>query len=168
MYLITLLVFLALYLYSFDLGFKATKSGTMQFITMLQIVPPIFLLIGLMDVWVPKETMMKIMGEKSGWVGFFIAFLFGTFAAGPLVAAFPVAYIMLKKGARYANVLFFLMIWASAKLPIIFFQATTMGWKFTIVSNITLIIIYLIGSITIEKLLGAKEKERITKLAEAY
>jgi len=134
---------------------------------MLKIVPPIFLLIGLLDVWVPRETMMKLMGDKSGFIGIFIAFIIGTMSAGPLVGAFPVAQIMLKKGARYSNVLFFLMIWASAKLPILFFQATTLGLKFTLIINITLIVVYLIGTKVIESLLKPHEKAHIYTLAEA-
>ncbi len=152
----------------YNIAISATKQIGNQFWTMLQIVPPIFLLIGLLDVWVPRETMIKLMGEKSGVVGLSIAFLFGTLAAGPLVAAFPVAMIMLKKGARYANVIFFLSIWASAKLPIIFFEISTLGLKFTIYSNIVLIAFYLVSSFLIEKLLSKKEVSEIYKKAEQF
>ena len=152
---------------SLSLGFSALSSASFQFLSMLKIVPPIFLLIGLLDVWVPRETMMKLMGDKSGFIGIFIAFIIGTMSAGPLVGAFPVAQIMLKKGARYSNVLFFLMIWASAKLPILFFQATTLGLKFTLIINITLIVVYLIGTKVIESLLKPHEKAHIYTLAEA-
>jgi uncharacterized membrane protein YraQ (UPF0718 family) len=145
---------------------NAISSATYQFLTMLKIVPPIFLLIGLLDIWVPRETMIKLMGEKSGVIGILIAFFIGSMSAGPLIAAFPVAQIMLKKGARYSNVLFFLTIWASAKLPILFFQATTLGPAYTLVSNITLIIVYLIGTILIEKALSLEDKKQIYALAE--
>lgn len=149
------------------LGTSALSSAGSQFLSMLLIVPPIFLLIGLLDVWVPRETMMKLMGEKSGLLGILIAFFLGTMSAGPLVAAFPVAQLMLKKGAKYSNVLFFLTIWASAKLPILFYQATTLGLRFTIFSNVTLIVVYLIGTIMLDKLLNKEEKENIYALAEA-
>lgn len=150
-----------------SLGLTALSSASFQFISMLKIVPPIFLLIGLLDIWVPRETMIRLMGEKSGAVGIFIAFFIGTMSAGPLVGAFPVAQIMLKKGARYSNVLFFLMIWASAKLPILFFQATTLGLTYTLVTNVTLIVIYLVGTLIIEKMLSPQEKSQIYALAEA-
>jgi len=150
-----------------SLGLTALSSASFQFISMLKIVPPIFLLIGLLDIWIPRETMIKLMGEKSGLLGILIAFIIGTMSAGPLVGAFPVAQIMLKKGARYSNVLFFLMIWASAKLPILFYQATTLGLKFTLVINITLIIVYLIGTKIVERLLKPHEKAHIYTLAEA-
>lgn len=152
---------------SASLSRSAIASALSQFVSMLMIVPPIFLLIGLLDVWVPRETMIKLMGEGSGLLGIGVAFFLGTMSAGPLVAAFPVAQLMLKKGAKYSNVLFFLTIWASAKLPILFYQATTLGLKFTIVSNITLIGVYLFGTILLEKLLGHEEKAKIQLLAEA-
>ncbi len=165
--MIGLLILLILSIYDISLGIKSLQSASFQILSMLKIVPPIFLLIGLLDVWVPRETMIKLMGKGSGALGILIAFLFGTFAAGPLVGAFPVAMIMLKKGARYANVIFFfLMIWASSKLPILFYQSTTMGLKFTIVSNITLILVYLIGSLVIEKSFSKKELDALYEHVE--
>ncbi|SHI00816.1 permease [Clostridium grantii] len=164
--IIALLLVVGLFIYNKSLGFNAIQSSTSQFVSMLKIVPPIFVLIGLMDVWIPRETMIKLMGEKSGLLGIAIAFFFGTFAAGPLIAAFPVAVIMIKKGARYSNVLLFLMTWASAKMPIIFFQITTLGLKFTLVMNITLLTIYVFGTILIEKLLSNTEKAEIVKTAK--
>lgn len=152
---------------SASLGLTALSSASFQFVSMLKIVPPIFLLIGLLDIWIPRETMIKLMGEGSGVLGIFIAFIIGTMSAGPLVGAFPVAQIMLKKGAKYSNVLFFLMIWASAKLPILFYQATTLGLTFTLVTNITLIVVYLIGTKVIEGMLKPHEKAHIYTLAEA-
>lgn len=164
---VSVVTLIVLAIIDYNIARDATFQIGSQFWTMLQIVPPIFLLIGLMDVWVPRETMIKLMGEKSGIVGISIAFLFGTLAAGPLVAAFPVAMIMLKKGARYANVIFFLSIWASAKLPIIFFEISTLGLKFTIWSNLVLIAFYLVSSFVMEKLLSS-EKENIYAKAEQF
>ncbi|QVK21014.1 permease [Mycoplasmatota bacterium] len=167
LYISLAIIFILLFI-DYNLAIDATKSSVNQFYLMIQIVPPIFILIGLMDVWVPRETMIKLMGEKSGFIGISVAFIFGTFAAGPLVGAFPLAMIMLKKGARYANVLFFLMMWASAKIPIIFFQVTTLGLKFTVVSNIILILMFLVGSFIVEKLMGKKEIEHIVEKAKQY
>jgi len=145
---------------------EASMQSLDQIIEVLFIIPVIFVLIGLIDVWVDRETMIKIMGQDSGLKGIVIAFIFGTLAAGPLVGAFPLAFIMLKKGARYANVLFFLTIWSSAKLPILMFQAQAMGLTFTIVSNITLISVFLVGSLIVEKLLGQTEINQMIERAK--
>ncbi len=110
-----------------NLTYKSFENTWEQLKVMLYIVPPIFLLIGLFDVWIPRETIIKLMGANSGVKGMTLAFLLGAFSAGPTIAAFPLAMIMIKKGAKYSNVVFFLMVWSSLKLPIVFFQITTIG-----------------------------------------
>ena len=57
---------------------------------MLSVIPPIFILLGLLNVWVQRETMIKLMGEKSGILGILIAFFLGSAAAGPFML---IAYI---------------------------------------------------------------------------
>lgn len=44
-------------------GKNIFKLAANDFKTMLMTIPPIFIMIGLMDVWVKKETMIKHMGE---------------------------------------------------------------------------------------------------------
>ena len=68
--------------------------------TMLLVVPPIFIILGLLDVWVPRETMMRFMGPGSGPKGPLIAFALGSAAAGPLYGAFPIAAGPKKKVER--------------------------------------------------------------------
>ncbi|MFH5881110.1 permease [Liberiplasma polymorphum] len=139
--------------------YKAFDNAYNQIISMLIIVPPIFILIGLFDVWVPKETVIKLMGEKSGARGMFLAFFLGAFSAGPTIAAFPLAMIMLKKGASYSNVIFFLMVWSSLKLPIVFYQITTLGLKFSMVINTTMLIVFIISALLTSFIFTKEEKE---------
>src|SRR5574344_1728515 len=87
---------------------KALTSLASQIKAMLLVLPPIFLLLGLLDVWVPRETLMKFMGENSGFKGKLIAFALGSAAAGPLYGAFPVAAVLMTKGAGFSNVLIFI------------------------------------------------------------
>ncbi len=82
----------------------ATSMTIKNIIEMIKIIPPIFILLGLLDVWVPREQMIKYMGDGSGILGVIIAFLLGSVAAGPLYAAFPVAGVLLKKGSKFSNI----------------------------------------------------------------
>ncbi|MEZ4626608.1 MAG: hypothetical protein R2912_00335 [Eubacteriales bacterium] len=61
-----------------------------SFKEMLSVLPPIFILLGLLDVWVDPLTMIKYTGKGSGFKGVLIAFLLGSAAAGPHCAAFSV------------------------------------------------------------------------------
>jgi len=111
---------------------KAGASLLEQARTMLLVVPPIFLLLGLMDVWVPRETMMRFMGPGSGIKGPLIAFAVGSAAAGPLYGAFPVAAILMKKGASFTNILIFIGAWSTTKIPMLLFEMKALGFRFAL------------------------------------
>jgi uncharacterized membrane protein YraQ (UPF0718 family) len=131
-FIIMLFINIALLIAYPTVGRSSFSITYKNLIEMLLIIPPIFILLGLLDVWVPKEIMMKVMGEKSGFKGILIAFLLGSAAAGPLYAAFPVAGVLLKKGSKLSNIFIFIGAWSTTKIPLLLFEATSMGWKFTI------------------------------------
>jgi Predicted permease. len=97
---------------------------------MLTIIPPIFILLGLLDVWVEREVMIKYIGDRSGVRGGIIAFVLGSAAAGPLYASFPIAAMFLKKGASWRNVLLFIGAWSTTKIPLILFETASLGFNF--------------------------------------
>lgn len=157
---------LVLTIVDINLTYKALNHTLDNLISMLLIVPPIFLLIGLFDVWVERETVIKLMGENSGAKGMVLAFFIGAFSAGPTIAAFPVAMIMIKKGAKYSNVLFFIMVWSSLKLPIVFFQITTIGLKLSLIINITMLIVFIISATMANKIFTKEEIRLIEQKAQ--
>lgn len=140
-----------MYLINKDMGKVALFGSLKNFATMLSILPPILLLIGLLDVWIPKETMIKYMGEHSGILGFLIAFFLGSFAAGPLYVAFPIAAILMKKGARFAYIIFFLGVWSSAKLPLLMYELNAMGATFTSIHVIMNLVVFFISALLMER-----------------
>ncbi|MGL4732054.1 MAG: permease [Clostridium sp.] len=147
-------------------GQVATSMTIKNIIEMIKIIPPIFILLGLLDVWVPREQMIKYMGDGSGILGVIIAFLLGSVAAGPLYAAFPVAGVLLKKGAKFSNILIFIGAWSTTKIPLLLMEGQSLGWKFTITRLIINIFgIILIARIT-DKALNDSEKEEIYNLSE--
>jgi len=106
------------------LGFQAE--------TMLLVIPPVFILLGLLDVWAPREQMIRFMGPDSGLKGIVLAFLFGSFAAGPLYGAFPVAAVLMKKGASFSNILIFIGAWSTTKIPMLLFESSALGPRFAL------------------------------------
>jgi len=149
-FLITLVLLGILFIFKFDAGLKATNVVIYSFKEMLLVLPPIFILIGLLDVWIPKETMIRLMGEGSGFKGILLAFLFGTVAAGPLYAAFPVAIVFMKKHVKFSNIIILMGAWGATKIPMLLFEMTALGFKFALLRlaiNIPVIIIiaYVMG-----------------------
>lgn len=145
---------------------KAVSTLGFQVKTMLLVIPPIFLLLGLLDVWVPREKMIRYMGEKSGWKGRLIAFLLGSFAAGPLLGAFPFAAVLMKKGASFMNIMIFIGAWSTTKIPMLLFEISALGARFAF-SRLAIDIVGIVAiAFAIRKALPKKEIERLYAEAE--
>lgn len=113
-------------------GQKAIALTMENLLEMLSFLPPIFVLLGLLDVWIDRETMMRFMGDNSGLRGHLLAFALGSAAAGPLYAAFPVVGVLLKKNASMMNVFIFLGAWSTTKIPLLVFESATLGIRFMV------------------------------------
>ncbi len=131
--LLVVLVALTIYsLFNIPFGASVVTMTVHQLKEMLLVIPPIFILLGLLDIWVPKETMVKYMGERSGFKGIVLAILIGSAAAGPLYGAFPVAAVFMKKGVKFTNILIFIGAWSTTKIPMLLFEITSLGAQFAI------------------------------------
>ena len=131
-FFIVLVAMLLLTIFNRQLGIKALSITGNSVKEMLLVIPPIFILLGLLDVWVPRETMIKYMGEGSGLTGIFLAIFIGSAAAGPLYGAFPVAAVFMKKGVKFMNILIFIGAWSTTKFPMLLFEMSALGNKFAI------------------------------------
>lgn len=91
---------IGLFILDSEKGLTAGQITLSNFKNVGLMLPPIFILIGLLDTWVPKEMMVKYMGNKSGVIAAVLALFLAAVGAGPLYVAFPIAAILIKKGAR--------------------------------------------------------------------
>jgi len=152
---------IAIFLFFPAVGAKSLQLTWKNLLEMVSILPPVFILLGLLDVWVKRETMVKYMGDGSGITGVLLAFFLGSAAAGPLYAAFPVAGVLLKKGSKLSNVFIMLGAWSTTKIPLILFEASSLGLKFMLVRlAMDLIGIVVIAYLT-QRMLSKEEIESI-------
>lgn len=162
-FLIVLGALIILTLFNRTLGSKALSISINSFKEMLLVIPPVFILLGLLDVWVPRETMVKYMGEGSGLKGILLSIILGSAAAGPLYGAFPVAAVFMKKGVKFMNVLIFIGAWSTTKIPMFLFEVASLGSKFAI----TRLLIDIPGIIIIAFLLSKSvSKQDVEKIYE--
>jgi uncharacterized membrane protein YraQ (UPF0718 family) len=148
---ILLLVLLFIALMNQSIAIKAIQLAGNSILDMLVLLPPIFILVGLLDQWVRKETLIRYMGEKSGFYGIFFSLLLATVAAGPLYIAFPIAALLLKKGASVRYIVFFLGAWSTVKLPVLVYEFTSFGSKFTLIHICFGLVFYYLSGILFEK-----------------
>ncbi len=145
---------------------RALGGIVFQARTMLLVIPPIFVLLGLMDVWVPRDQMIKLMGPGSGFKGPVLAFLLGSFAAGPLYGAFPFAAVLMKKGASLMNILIFIGAWSTTKIPMLLFEISALGPRFALSRLAIDIAGIIIIALAIKTWLPSREVERLYSEAE--
>lgn len=149
-----------------ELGLKALSVTGFSLKEMLLVIPPVFILLGLLDVWVPRETMMKYMGEGSGIKGVVLAFLLGSAAAGPLYGAFPIAAVFMKKGVKLTNILVFLGAWSTTKIPMLLFEISALGAKFALTRLLVDIPGIILIAYLLSRLVSKEEVKRIYERAE--
>lgn len=144
-------------------SFAITGNNLLE---MLTILPPIFTLLGLLDVWIERETMMKYMGVGSGLKGAVIAFVMGSAAAGPLYAAFPIAGVLLKKGVGLTNVFIFIGAWSTTKIPMLLFETSNMGLDYMLLRWAFNIVGIVIIALLLQSTASQEEKDAIYVNAE--
>lgn len=165
-FLILLLVNVGLLFASPEIGKKSFSLSFDSLLEMLSIIPPIFILLGLMDVWIPKETMMKYMGKDAGLKGGIFAFALGSFSAGPLYASFPVAAVFLKKGVSLTNIFIFVGAWSTTKIPMMLFEITQLGGKVALLRFTFNLIGIIVLAFIMEKTATKEDIAKMHELAE--
>ena len=151
---------------SFALGFEPGKeighnSASFSW-DMLKILPAAFILIGLFEVWVKRETVEKHLGEGSGFRGYLWAVLLSGTTVGGLYVAFPVAYSLYSKGAKLGVIFTYLGASAICRVPMTIFEASFLGIKFSLIRLLVSIPLVIIASM----LLGNYLTKRGYKMAE--
>ena len=160
-FLIMLCISFALLLIDPKSGGNVFRLTGANLLEMASVLPPIFILLGLLDVWVERETMVRYMGQGSGIKGAALAFFLGSAAAGPLYAAFPVAVVLLRKGARLGNVFLFLGAWSTTKLPLLLFEAASLGTRYMLIRFAFNIAGILLIAFLLEKSVTPQDREAL-------
>ncbi|MEL7561647.1 permease [Dehalogenimonas sp. 4OHTPN] len=148
---------------SFALGFDPGKTVFTNFrvslLEMISFVPFLFIIIGLFDVWVPKEQIQKHLGPESGIKGMFLVVLLAMLQAGPLYGAFPVAYVLYKKGTSVRNIFIYLGAFSSMKIPMLGIEIGYMGVEFTLARTLISLPLFIGIGLMLEKYLEGKSFE---------
>ena len=160
-FIVTIVILGIITIFNKELGLKSLGIAGYSLKEMALVIPPVFILLGLLDIWVPKETMIRFMGEGSGIKGVILSIIIGSAAAGPLYGAFPVAAVFMKKGVKFTNILIFIGAWSTTKIPMLLFEISALGKTFAL----TRLLIDIPGIIIIAYILAAFiSKDEIKKI----
>jgi len=120
---------------------------------MISFVPAVFILIGIFEVWVKREYIVKHMGKESGIKGYLWALVLSGSAVGGIYVAFPIAYSLQKKGARLSVIFTYIGLATVSKIPMTLYEASYLGVKFTVIRLIVAIPLVIVSSILLEGIL---------------
>lgn len=137
----------------FSPGIAAAQNFADFFIELISFIPLMFVLVGLFDVWFPKEVVEKYIGKDAGLKGIFLVILLAMIQAGPLYGAFPVAYLLWKKGCSVSNIFIYLGAFSSLKIPLLTFEISFLGLKFTLLRTLISLPLFILIGFIMEKLL---------------
>jgi len=143
-------------LFGFSPGAAIYVNFQAYFIEMITFIPLLFILIGLFDVWVSKESIERHVGKDSGAKGIILVILLAMLQAGPLYGAFPVAHILYKKGASARNIFIFLGAFSSLKIPMLGIEIGYLGLKFTLARTLVSLPLFILIAVIMEKMMGEK------------
>jgi uncharacterized membrane protein YraQ (UPF0718 family) len=125
---------------------EAVKVTFKIFYTILPVLIFVFVLMGLIQAYVPKETISSLLGQRSGVLGIIYAEIAGSVALFMPPAVFPFGGYLLKNGAGYgaiAGFVFTAILIGVTTLPL---EIKLLGKRFAIARNIlTFVLVFFIA-----------------------
>ncbi len=153
-FILVSLIFLGVsFLVRWEPGMKTGRLLAKNLGEMAAILPCAFILIGLFEAWVKRETVEKHLGEGAGWKSYLWVILLGGITLGPMLVALPVASALWKKGAALSVVTAYLGASAVCRIPMTIFEASYLGVPFTLVRYATAIPLVLLSSVGVGRAL---------------
>lgn len=95
----------------------------------IEIIAAVFVLIGLLQVWVPPKAVARLFGKEGGWKGLLLASTIPVMIGGSLFTMLPLMQALREKGARIAVIGAFITAWGG-KLPLLPLEMHFLGWQF--------------------------------------
>jgi len=130
----------------------ALKKGWKAFDNILPEFLVVILFVGVMLAVLDQQTISKLIGKNSGWVGVILAATVGSITLIPGFVAFPTAALLLQAGAGYMQIGAFistLMMVGVVTIPV---EIKYFGKKMTLLRNLmafifSFFVAYVIGKV---------------------
>jgi len=130
----------------------ALKKGWKAFDNILPEFLVVILFVGVMLAVLDQQTISKLIGKNSGWVGVILAATVGSITLIPGFVAFPTAALLLQAGAGYMQIGSFistLMMVGVVTIPV---EIKYFGKKMTLLRNLmafifSFFVAYVIGKV---------------------
>jgi len=130
-----LLLAIALYAWGFavtpDRARTALEVSGRSFASVLLLVIAVMGLVGVIQVWISRELVSRLLGREAGIRALLVAAACGTVLIGPAYILFPLLMSIRLQGARWAVIVTVLAAYA-VKIPMIPRESQFLGWGFSL------------------------------------
>ena len=113
----------------------ALKSGINTLLRRTPLLVAILVVVAMIDVFVPREIIISLIGSSRGFLSVLIATILGSVLMGPVATSFPLGMILLAKGASVSSVASFLFAWVMVGITVLPFEISVFGNRFALVRN---------------------------------
>lgn len=151
----------------FSFGERLGRAGWGMIREMAGILPVMFILVGLFEVWVPRKSIERYLGREAGWKAVPWLILLATVQAGPLYGAFPVALGLARKGCSPRNVFIYLGAFSSLKIPLLTFEVGFLGWPFSLARVLISLPAFILVGVFVDRLVPGWTPAEIPELGGA-
>jgi uncharacterized membrane protein YraQ (UPF0718 family) len=110
-----------------------TKSGFVMLVEILPLLIFAFIVAGMVQELVPRESIGKWIGEESGWRGIMIGTVAGGLSPGGPFVSMPMAAGLYRAGSSVGTMVAYLTawsLWALTRLPM---EIGILGWRLTFI-----------------------------------
>lgn len=129
------------YILDSSMPIKGLKTGFDFFIKIFPILLLAFTIVGMIQVLIPKELILKWVGEGSGLKGIFIGSAAGVLTPGGPFVCFPIAASIYKSGAGIGTIVAYIAAWGLLSLTRFPFEITFLGMKFVVIRVLATLIL---------------------------
>jgi uncharacterized membrane protein YraQ (UPF0718 family) len=126
------------------------SAGTLA--SVLLLIAAVFGLVGLLQVWISRDLIVRLLGREGGIRGLLLAALCGTLLIGPAYVIFPLLMSLHKQGARWAVVTIVLSAYA-VKLQMIPIEIEFLGWPFALGRSLLTVALAIPTGLLVESLM---------------
>ncbi|NOQ41222.1 MAG: hypothetical protein GQ563_01805 [Desulfuromusa sp.] len=135
----------------------ALSSATTTFLSVLLLIIAVFCLVGLLQIWISRDFIVRLLGREGGVKSLVIAALCGTLLIGPAYIIFPLLMEIQKRGARWAVITIVLTSYA-VKLQMIPIEVGFLGWPFTLGRALVTIALAIPTGLLVEAMMEKQQK----------
>lgn len=114
---------------------ESLKEAKILLLTVLPLLLCAFVVVGFMNVLIPKETLLSWLGAESGWKGLLIGPAIGALIQGGPYAFFPLFGALFKDSISIGAAIAMITAWGMINIGHLPYEFTFLGSRFVILKN---------------------------------